>query len=136
MTHTRIKNYWIQPYAIHSALAIVYSTINVCARNIENNGSSPFLLTFLESYDPNWYAKIEKNKINPIVSWSYANSFLVETVPEGTTITINLNYGPQKYLVIGLSISALTFLIFISIMLKELHARLKVRMTAHRLRNR
>jgi hypothetical protein len=97
-------------------LKINYKNINPVEYTIEvNNSKKGNILVFSESFDKNWIAegsnfKVESSKFDDIF-----NSFVL---PLSGNYTIRINYAPQNYVNIGLTVSMLTlagasvFLIF------------------------
>ena len=76
------------------------------------NATKPFMLSFAESYDPLWEARIYKNgklveKVRSIPLYSVINGFWIN---ETGNLEIVIRYTPQDWFELGLKISGLTFI--------------------------
>jgi len=100
------------PYLLDSnrmPAEIVYERKSPTSATVTLQADSPFLLVFLESYNPGWQAVVDGEELEPIVAWSYANAFLVEPGADMPTV-LDLEYTPQKYFYYGLIITTITVL--------------------------
>ncbi len=80
------------------------------------NASKPFILAYQEPYDEFWQSNSSTSKFSLN---SVNNGFLIENSADGSTantFTINVTYTPEKYLDLGIKVSALT-LIFTALIL-------------------
>jgi len=89
-----------------------YKKINPTLWKVKVNAQKPFMLSFAESYDPLWEARIYKNgqKIKIVKSiplYSVINGFWIDQTGD---LEIVIRYKPQDWFEIGLVISTLTFL--------------------------
>jgi hypothetical protein len=94
-----------------SAIIYKYSKLNPTLWKIHTIASKPFVLSFAESYDPLWEARVYKDgkKIDLIKStpvYGVMNGFLVNKTGN---LDIVLRYGPQDGYENGLLISGVTF---------------------------
>ena len=79
------------------------------------NSTSPFMLSFAETYDPQWEARIMKDdkvvdKIRPVMLNGVINGFWINKTGESE---VNVVYKPQESFELGLFISLGTLLIVI-----------------------
>ncbi|MEM4680611.1 MAG: hypothetical protein QW038_02340 [Nanopusillaceae archaeon] len=94
-------------------LAIVnYSKINPTLWKVQVNASKPFMLSFAESYDPLWEARVYKDgklveKVKSLPLYGVINGFWINTTGENLEIVIR--YTPQDWFEMGLVISGITF---------------------------
>jgi SAM-dependent methyltransferase len=89
-----------------------YRKNNPALWTVRVNTSQPFMLSFSESYDPLWQARVYKNNklvenIEPLPLYDVINGFWINTVGENLRIVIE--YRPQKLFDVGLAFSCLTF---------------------------
>jgi hypothetical protein len=89
-----------------------YSKINPTLWKVQVNATKPFMLSFAESYDPLWEARVYKDgklveKVKPIPLYGVINGFWINTT--GDNLEIVIRYTPQDWFEIGLVISGLTF---------------------------
>jgi len=71
------------------------------------NATKPFMLSFAESYDPLWVAKVNGQKTNSIPLYSVINGFWIE---ETGIIDITIEYEPQRWFYMGSAISITTLI--------------------------
>ena len=88
-----------------------YTKINPTLYKVQVNSTEPFMLSFAESYDPLWEARVYKNgklveKSKPVPLYGVINGFWINTTGENLEIVIR--YTPQDYFEIGLIISGTT----------------------------
>ncbi|MBO3754117.1 MAG: hypothetical protein FGF53_04475 [Candidatus Brockarchaeota archaeon] len=89
-----------------------YTRINPTLWKARVNTSKPFILSFSESYDPSWEARVYKNgrlmeRVNPIPLYGIINGFPINATGENLEIVIR--YTPQDWFEIGLAVSGLAF---------------------------
>ncbi|HEC89872.1 MAG TPA: hypothetical protein ENI44_04755, partial [Thermoplasmatales archaeon] len=105
-----------------------YEKINPTLWKVEiNNATKPFMLSFAESYDPLWEARVYRNdnnnndgsgissnskgklveKVKSIPLYGVINGFWIN---ETGNLSIEIRYTPQDWFEIGLVISGLTFI--------------------------
>jgi hypothetical protein len=88
-----------------------YKMVNPTFWKVQINSTEPFMLSFAESYDPLWEARVYKNgklveKSKPVPLYGVINGFWINTTGENLEIVIR--YKPQDYFEIGLIISGTT----------------------------
>jgi hypothetical protein len=74
---------------------------------VSANTTEPFVLAFLEAYDPLWHAYINGEKIRSIPLYNVINSFWINQTGQ---LEITIEYEPQRWFYIGCAISLTTFL--------------------------
>jgi len=89
-----------------------YSKINPTLWKVQVNATKPFMLSFAESYDPLWEARVYKDgkvveKANSLPLYGVINGFWISTT--GDNLEIVIRYKPQDWFEIGLVISGITF---------------------------
>ncbi|MEM4625389.1 MAG: hypothetical protein QXJ28_01305 [Candidatus Pacearchaeota archaeon] len=89
-----------------------YSKINPTLWKVQVNASKPFMLSFAESYDPLWEARVYKDgklveKVKSLPLYGVINGFWINTTGENLEIVIR--YTPQDWFEMGLVISGITF---------------------------
>jgi hypothetical protein len=89
-----------------------YQKINPTLWKVQVNATKPFMLSFAESYDPLWEARVYKDgklveKVKPIPVYGVINGFWISTT--GDNLEIVIRYKPQDWFEIGLVISGITF---------------------------
>jgi hypothetical protein len=89
-----------------------YSKINPTLWKVEVNATKPFVLSFAESYDPLWEARVYKDgklveNVKSIPLYGVINGFCINTT--GDNLEIIIRYTPQDWFEIGLVISRITF---------------------------
>ncbi|MCX7759273.1 MAG: hypothetical protein N2169_06685, partial [bacterium] len=89
-----------------------YLEINPTLWKVYVNSTEPFMLSFAESYDPGWEARVYKNgkKVETVKSiplYGVINGFWINTTGEDLEIVIR--YKPQDYFEFGFAISGITF---------------------------
>ena len=96
---------------------IKYDKVNPTKYNLQvRNVQGPYFLNFLESYHPQWRARIkydtngESKHIEHLVGNYYANSWYIDKLGD---YEIVIEYWPQRLLHIGLVISGLSLLVMI-----------------------
>ena len=89
------------------AQLIEYNKIDPTKYEATINASKPFMLSFAESYDPLWVARVNGQKITSIPLYSVINGFWIQ---ETGLIDVTIEYEPQRWFYIGsaISITALT----------------------------
>jgi len=100
------------PQKNETLLSINYSKINPTLWKVQVNATKPFMLSFAESYDPLWEARVYKDgklveKVKPVPLYGVINGFWINTT--GDNLEIVIRYTPQDWFEIGLVISGLTF---------------------------
>jgi len=90
---------------------INYTRIDPTLWKVKINSTKPFMLSFAESYDPLWEARVYKNgeKVETVKSiplYSVINGFWIN---ETGDLEIVIRYKPQDWFEMGLMISGLTF---------------------------
>ena len=91
---------------------INYTKINPTLWKVKVNATKPFMLSFAESYDPLWEARVYKDgklveKVRSIPLYSIINGFWINETGE---LEIVIRYTPQDWFELGLKISGLTFI--------------------------
>ena len=94
-----------------AAKVINYTKINPTLWKVSVNATKPFMLSFAESYDPLWEARVYKNgklveKVKPVPLYGVINGFWISQTGD---LQIVLRYKPQDWFELGLAISAMTF---------------------------
>ncbi|AIJ06301.1 hypothetical protein JH146_1459 [Methanocaldococcus bathoardescens] len=89
-----------------------YTKINPTLWKVQVNATKPFMLSFAESYDPLWEARIYKDgklveKVSPVPLYGVINGFYIN---ETGNLKIVIRYKPQDWFEIGLATSGITFL--------------------------
>ena len=92
-----------------------YTKINPTLWKAKVNATKPFFLTFAESYDPLWEARVYKDgklveKVKPVPAYGVINGFWIN---QTGNLTIVLRYTPQDWFELGLKISLTTFILSI-----------------------
>ena len=92
-----------------------YTKINPTLWKVKVNATKPFFLTFAESYDPLWEARVYKDgklveKVSPVPVYGVINGFWINQTGE---LEIILRYTPQDWFERGLIISLTTFILSI-----------------------
>lgn len=101
-----------------------YTYINPTLYNIRVNTSKPFMLAFAEGYDPYWTVHIDKiddkpvglGKIYSTQLYSAINGFWIYNTGD---LSITVEYGPQRYIYIGMIISIITLTICIAYLIYD-----------------
>ena len=93
------------------AVVINYTKINPTKYEVKVNASKPFMLSFAESYDPLWEARVYKadkksEVVKSIPLYSVINGFWID---ETGDLEVEIRYKPQDWFVLGLWISGMTF---------------------------
>ncbi|MEM3526636.1 MAG: hypothetical protein QXV37_04400 [Candidatus Jordarchaeaceae archaeon] len=121
--------------------------VNPTLWKVQINSTKPFMLSFAESFDPLWEARIYRNgklieKVKPLPLYGVINGFWINTT--GENLQVIIRYTPQDWFEIGLVISGLTFASCILYLfydwrrskgdrwVKKLEGRLKTRLTSQR----
>ncbi|MEM2613962.1 MAG: alpha-(1-_3)-arabinofuranosyltransferase family protein [Nitrososphaerota archaeon] len=89
-----------------------YTKVNPTLWKARVNASKPFILSFSESYDSSWEARIYKNgklveKVSPIPLYGIINGFPINATGENLEVVIR--YTPQDWFETGLAVSGLAF---------------------------
>lgn len=82
------------------------------------NAEKQDALYFLESYDPNWIARINKSGEevkSEDLDWNNINIFYL---PKEGTYEVEVYYKPQKLVNTGLVVSGTTFTVLLAVLLK------------------
>ena len=92
-----------------------YRKINPTLWKVKVNATKPFFLTFAESYDPLWEARVYKDgklveKVHPVPVYGVINGFWIN---QTGNLEIVLRYTPQDWFERGLIISLTTFILSI-----------------------
>ncbi|WP_297495456.1 carbohydrate binding domain-containing protein, partial [Thermococcus sp.] len=92
-----------------------YRKINPTLWKVKVNATKPFFLTFAESYDPLWEARVYKDgklveKVHPVPVYGVINGFWIN---QTGNLEIVLRYTPQNWFERGLIISLTTFILSI-----------------------
>ena len=100
-----------------------FKRIGPVSWSLNTSSQWPFLLSFAESYDPSWEAKIYKNlelvdSVGSIPVYGTTNGFLINTT--GKNLNIIINYLPQKQFELGLLITSVIYLSLFVIFLLSL----------------
>ncbi|HIH71984.1 MAG: putative membrane protein, conserved [Thermococcales archaeon 44_46] len=90
-----------------------YTKINPTLWKVKVNATKPFMLTFAESYDPLWEARVYKDgklmeKVSPVPVYGVINGFWIN---QTGNLEIVLRYTPQDWFERGLIISLTTFIL-------------------------
>ncbi|MFX0134302.1 MAG: carbohydrate binding domain-containing protein [Candidatus Hodarchaeota archaeon] len=87
---------------------IIYSQkIDPTRYEVKVNATKPFMLSFAESYDPLWVARVNGQKISSIPLYSVINGFWIE---ETGIIDVTIEYEPQRWFYCGSAISFTTLI--------------------------
>jgi hypothetical protein len=88
-------------------ITVSYEKINPTKYIVHANAESPFVLVLSVSYDPMWNAKIidDNNVLKHFQANFYANGWYVNKIGKFTVV---LEYEPQKFFDVGITISAIT----------------------------
>ncbi|WP_456416245.1 hypothetical protein [Methanocaldococcus sp.] len=103
------------------AKIISYKKINPTLWEVQVNATKPFMLSFAESYDPLWEARVYKDgklveKVSPVPLYGVINGFYIN---ETGNLKIVIRYKPQDWFDIGLAISGITFICCISYLIYD-----------------
>jgi len=95
----------------NNSKVVNYQKINPTLWKVSVNATKPFMLSFAESYDPLWEARVYKNgklveKVKPVPLYGVINGFWISQTGD---LQIVLRYKPQDWFELGLAISAMTF---------------------------
>ncbi|WP_297512622.1 hypothetical protein [Thermococcus sp.] len=90
-----------------------YTKINPTLWKVKVSATKPFFLTFAESYDPLWEARVYKDgklveKVKPVPVYGVINGFWIN---QTGNLTIVLRYTPQDWFELGLKISLTMFIL-------------------------
>ncbi len=104
-------------FTVNETPAIVsnYTKRNPTLYKVKVDAQKPFMLSFAESYDPLWYARIDKingkavksDSIRPVPLYSVINGFWINQTGD---LDITIEYEPQKWFYVGAIISITTLL--------------------------
>jgi len=90
-----------------------YNNINPTEYAVEVNSQKPFFLVFSESYDPQWEAYVNGEKISQhFVANGYANSWYVNRTGQ---FNVTLKYAPQTFYDMTKGVSLMTFIILLAV---------------------
>lgn len=92
-----------------------YTKINPTLYKVKVDASKPFMLSFAESYDPLWYARVDKingtkvksDMVRPVPLYSVINGFWINQTGD---LDITIEYEPQKWFYVGAAISITTLI--------------------------
>ncbi|MEM5799590.1 MAG: hypothetical protein QXZ43_02910, partial [Candidatus Aenigmatarchaeota archaeon] len=103
---------FIENFDLVEKINVNYTFKNPTLYKIQVNFTEPFMLSFAESYDPGWEARVYKDgkKVETVKSiplYGVINGFWINTTGENLEIVIR--YKPQDYFELGLAISGITF---------------------------
>jgi hypothetical protein len=96
-----------------------YQKIDPTLWKVKVNATQPFMLSFAESYDPLWVARVKDGKTKEYQSiplYGVINGFWINKTGE---YEIEIRYKPQEWFYIGLAISATTFIACIGYILYD-----------------
>jgi hypothetical protein len=82
-----------------------YTKLSPTRRSVKVNATEPFMLSFAETYDPLWVAKVNGNEYDSVPLYSVINGFWIE---ETGALDITIEYKPQRWFVWGAIISIAT----------------------------
>lgn len=93
-----------------------YNKIDPTLYKMNVKATKPFMLAFAESYDPLWYARVDKingksvksEMVRPVPLYSVINGFWIN---ETGDLDITFEYEPQKWFYAGAAISLTTLLL-------------------------
>ncbi|MCD6457788.1 MAG: LamG domain-containing protein, partial [Thermoproteales archaeon] len=99
--------------ALNYAKIIEYVKINPTLWKVKVNATKPFFLTFAETYDPMWEARVYKDGelieiVSPVPTYGVINGFWINQTGK---LEIVLRYIPQDWFENGLTISLTTFIL-------------------------
>jgi hypothetical protein len=94
------------------ASIINYTKIDPTKYKVKVKAKKPFMLSFAESYDPLWEARVYKDGVKVEVAksipmYSVINGFWID---ETGNLEIEIRYKPQDWFVLGLWVSVTTFI--------------------------
>lgn len=106
------------------ATVLNYTQTDPTLYKIKMNAIKPFMVSFAESYDPLWIAKIDKidgktvnpEIIRPIPLYSVVNGFWIN---QTGYLDVTIEYEPQRWFYIGAAISITTLIICIAYLIFE-----------------
>jgi len=84
-----------------------YRKISPTQYIVEINATEPFILAFVNAYDPLWIAYVNGERIKSIPLYSVINGFWINQTGQ---LEITIEYEPQKWFYYGSVISVTTFL--------------------------
>ena len=87
------------------AKIITYEKVDPTKYIITINATSPFMLSFAESYDPLWVAYVDGTEYQPVPLYSVINGFWINKTGD---LEIVLRYKPQDWFEVGSIISITT----------------------------
>lgn len=101
-----------------------YTKINPTLYNTKINATKPFMISFAESYDPLWTAKVDRingktvnsEVIRPIPLYSVVNGFWINQTGD---LDITIEYEPQRWFYIGAAISITALIICIGYLIYD-----------------
>ena len=89
------------------AKIITYEKVDPTKYIITINATSPFMLSFAESYDPLWVAYVDSTEYQPMPLYSVINGFWINKTGD---LEIVIRYKPQDWFEIGSIISITTLI--------------------------
>lgn len=99
-----------------SRIPLYFTRINPTLWKAHVNATQQFLISFVESYNPLWEARVYKNgqrveTVKAIPLYGLINGFQINTT--GENLDVEIRYVPQDWFEIGLVISGTTFVLCI-----------------------
>lgn len=92
-------------------ISLNFSQVNPTKYTVQVNTDKPFFLIFSESYNSMWKASSGSQDITPLIVYSFLNGFYVNKTGKYDVL---LEYSPQIYKEIGITISGIGFFAVIS----------------------
>ncbi len=89
-----------------------YEKLSATRYKVNVNAIQPFILSFAESYDPLWTARVNSQKIDPLPLYASINGFYIE---ETGDLELIIEYDPQKWFVWGSYITIIGFCICLAL---------------------
>ena len=93
------------------AQLISYQKIDATKYRVEVNASQPFMLSFAESYDPLWVAKVNGREYGSLPFYSAVNGFWID---DQGALEITIEYKPQRWFYYGAGISGASFFVLLA----------------------
>ena len=89
-----------------------FTEINPTLYKVNVNASSPFVLTFSNSYAPMWKLYLDGKELSPFEVNSFANGYFIDKVG---SYGLTIEYVPQRYENIGALVSILSAIVILSV---------------------
>lgn len=110
-----------------TTLRINYQTINPTEYKVEvKNVKGGDLLVFSEGFDKNWQAKTVSGVKHYVSSSKYGGLLNSFVLPKSGDYSLEVYYIPQRWVNVGLIISAVTLIISVFLLLKNLKRNAKI----------